>query len=281
MPVSSKQKTNGQLSFGYWWVSNRLLIKKILLWLFIAFDAFLIGLSVYFIVSFSLEKPLTWVFTPIRYAQPPQALEVLETKVLSTGINRYDLIARVKNPNAAIAVASFDYRFKSGTFVGEFRRSFILPNEEKFLVELGVESQTAPNLAEIEIAANIRWLRLGKILPPGGYDDFRENHLNFEIKDKVFTSAAELKVSEKIPINKSSFTITNQTAYSYYEVGLFIGLYNYEKLVAINYLKFNNFLAGESRQVDLNWLQNLPRVSEIKVEPEVNIFDEEAYIRPL
>jgi len=280
MPMSSKQKTNGQLSFGYWWVSNRLLIKKILLWLFIAFDAFLIGSSVYFIVSFSLEKPLTWGFSPIRYAQQPQALEVLETKVLSTGINRYDLIARVKNPNAAIAVASFDYRFKSGTFVGEFRRSFILPNEEKFLVELGVESPTAPNLAEIEIA-NIRWLRLGKILPTGEYDSFRENHLNFEIKNKVFTSAAELKVSEKIPINKSSFTVTNQTAYSYYEVGLFIGLYNYEKLAAVNYLKLNNFLAGESRQVDLNWLQNLPHVSEIKVEPEVDIFNEEAYIRPL
>lgn len=280
MPMPEKQKTNAQLKFGYWWISNRLLFKKILLWLFIVFDVFLVGLPAYFIVITSLEKPLVVDFPVVHQPNPPQMLEVLETNVLPSGANRYDLTAKIKNPNIAIAAASFDYRFKSGIFSGEFRRGFILPNEEKSLVELGVESKTAPDLAEIEIA-NIRWLRLGKIMPPGEYENFRENHLNFEIKNKIFTSAAELKIGEKIPISKSTFTIVNQTAYSYYEVGLIVGLYNYEKLVAINYIGLNNFLAGESRQVDLNWLQNLPRVTEIKVEPVVSILDEEAYISPI
>jgi hypothetical protein len=280
MLTTDKKAPNGKLNLSYWLVSHRLLVKKIFLGLFIAFDVFLVGVNIYGLVKIFLEKPLVWQETTIRRSQPPQMLEVLETQVLSLNKNRYNLVARLKNPNAAIAVASFDYRFKSGTFVGEFRQSFILPAEEKFLVETGVESQTALNLAEIEIT-NIRWLRLSKIMPYQEYETFRQNRFDFEIKDKIFTPAVELRISEKIPISKSRFTIINQSAYSYYDVGLVVGLYHSGKLVGINYVKLANFLSGQSRQVDLNWLQILPAQADIQVEPEVNILDEEVYIKPI
>lgn len=280
MSFSKKQKVNSQLNLAYWWVSHQLLIKKILLGLFIAFDVILIIFAVYGLIKIFSEKPLVWQDTAIHFSQPPQALEILETEVLSLGNNRYDLVARIRNPNANFTVLSFDYQFVGSNFASAKKQSFVLPNEEKFIAELRVKSDAPLDFASLEIS-NVRWLRISKVVPLQDYEIFRQNRLNIEIKDKIFTPAVHLQISGGLPLSKSSFTIINQTAYSYYDVGIFVTLYQNEKLIGVNYLKIDNFLSGQTRPIELNWLQILPTRVEIQVEPEVNIFDEETYIRPL
>lgn len=275
-----ENKSDSQLNLAYWLVGQKIIFKKILLGLFIAFDIFFIGWSFYGLVKIFLEKPFVWQQVAINFPPPPQNLEVNEIIVLSLGKNHYDLIAKIHNPNDKITATYFDYQFTDSNFTGKLMPGFILPNEEKEIVELGIESETpltAPNLEFF----NIKWLRIGKVMPTQEYEDFKQSHLNLEIKDKVFVPASESDISQKIPVSKSAFTIANNTAYSYYNLGLLVTLYSNGNLVGANYYSLNNFLSGETRKVDLNWTQVLSRNIEIRVEPEVNIFNENAYIRPL
>jgi len=75
------------------------------------------------------------------------------------------------------------------------------------------------------------------------------------------------------------FKITNQTAYAYYEAPLQILLYSGSELVGVQTYSVNNFLAGEKRNVNLSWPGGLQTVSRTEVKPNINILDDDVYLK--
>ena len=79
---------------------------------------------------------------------------------------------------------------------------------------------------------------------------------------------------------RSVFSLSNDTAFSYYDVGLFVLLKRGSAIVGVNKTTLSTLNSGEETDVTVNWFGTLPSVSQVEVIPELNIFDLGVY-KPL
>jgi len=275
--------SEGQLKFASWYVSHKLLLKKI-------FIGFLIGLNVifwgyglyglvihYFIEGPRLDQALRELgrspdLAAIRALIEPQSLEIGTVSILSGGKGKYDLSAKVSNQNPAWRT-EFDYNFVADGKALPVRHGFILPNEEKLLINLGAESTARIRSASIEIS-NLRWSRVDAH-EISDYEAWSSERLNFVFENVKFSPAV---ITDGITVSRVTFNARNLTAYSFWDVGFYIFLYRGSSLVTINYITLEEFISGQTRQVEVSWFESLPTVTQVKVVPEVNIFDPKVYM---
>jgi len=264
-----------ELKFGYFFVKHKLLFKKIFFALFIIFDIYLIGYAGYgYIKYYFIEQNSPSVFTDFKIKQhPPSKIKVLNSQVIFLGKQRYDLFSLVNNQNSDWVI-NFDYYFIFPGGQTDAKKGFILPNETKFLSELGFKSSRRPRQISLHIE-NMSWKRLNKHQIPD-YNDFYKKHLNFKISNIEFHSAQELALDT---ISRVNFNIKNNTAYSYWNVGLYVVLYRGSKIVGINHLILDKFLSGEEKDVDVAFYEKLPLVNKVKVVPDLNILDQNVYMK--
>jgi hypothetical protein len=101
--------------------------------------------------------------------------------------------------------------------------------------------------------------------------------MRFEIADSKFTptSGNEVGVTGRI-----SFSISNQTAFGYWSVPLQVLLKRGNSVIGVSSTSVERLDAGETRNIDLSWLQPVPTVTEVVVVPVLNIFDSAGYMPP-
>jgi len=272
--IPTSRLTDKQLKLSYWYVTNKLLLRKIFL-------AFLVILSVvlwlyvfYGLVSFMMDyqriqqQTNELLFSSASTANgvestKPVPLAIGEIQVLAGEGDSYDLFSEIGNSNAGW-LATFDYIFKSGTSTKAIRRGFVMPGEQKILVDLSNIESTG----QLEIS-NLKWERIA------GFDKIKNERSRFTVEGEEFVSSA--KTGDP---NRVKFNISNGSPYSYWDVGLVIGLYSSGNLVSINYLPLRQFMSGENRAIQMNWLQNISAVDSIMVWPETNFLDPKNIMQP-
>lgn len=281
-PPSNFEKFSEQeLKAASWYVSHKLLLKKILIGFLIAVSAGLLGYGLYGLVNYyfiegpAFEANINALIgsgggTPA--SSEPQSAQIGSATILSPGQGKYDLVAKINNPNQDWRL-EFDYHFVLDGKVLATKSGFILPGEEKFLIDLGVEAASKPRSAEAEID-NLRWQRIDLHEIPD-YAAWRDERLNFVFEDVKFSPAV---VSGKITTSRASFTAKNMSAYGFWDVGFYILLYRGSSLAGITYVTLQEFASGQTRQVEVSWFEPLSSVTQVKIIPEVNIFDPQVYI---
>ncbi len=204
-----------------------------------------------------------------------QDLKYYNVKVLKQEKGKYDFVVKIKNPNKKYyAYFQYDFSINNKT-IGPFN-GFIYPQEEKYLVALKVELPTTPRQAKF-VLEEVKWKRIN----PHNYRDwpnFYHSHFDFIVKDKKFTPAKISGLSEKIPINNIEFSITNNTAYNYWNVNLVILLLSRNKIVGVDKYNLYNFVSGENRYVQISWPGRIGYVDDIKIIPEVDIINKNVYM---
>ena len=98
--------------------------------------------------------------------------------------------------------------------------------------------------------------------------------------NQQFTPAAANTVSEKVPLNSLTFSISNNSAYSYYEVPLNIALTDNGNIVYIDQYSASNLLSNQSQNVKITWPGDFESVTGISITPDINILDQGAYQQP-
>lgn len=279
-----KGLTERQLKLAYWYVSHKLLLKRILIvFLFLLCITFwgygIYGLVNYFFIEgpefTKMQKEFVRpqiAFEVFRVKNQPQNFAILGSYVFPSGKDKYVFAAKILNPNPNWW-AEFKYKF---TFDGEEtspKGGFILPGEEKFLSELAVESKKKPREPRLEIF-QIKWQRLDRHKIPD-YASWSTGRLNFEFTEVKFLPAV---IRDRVPISKVTFSVANKTAYSFWDVGFYILLYRGTSLAGINYITLEQFLSGEKREVEVSWFEVMPTITRVQVLPEVNIFDPAVYM---
>ncbi len=275
--------SEGRLKFASWYVSHKLLLKKI-------FIGFLIGLNVifwgyglyglvnhYFIEGPALDQALRELsrsadLAAIRARIEPQSFEIGTVSVLSGGKGKYDLSVKVSNPNPAWR-AEFDYYFVADGQVQKTKQGFLLPNDEKFLINLGVESTARIRNANLEIS-NLRWQRVDAH-EISDYETWSRERLNFVFENVKFSPAV---ITDSLTVSRVTFNAKNLSAYSFWDVGFYIFLYRGSSVATINYITLEEFISGQTRQVEVSWFEPLSAITQVKVVPEVNIFDPKIYM---
>lgn len=215
-------------------------------------------------------------FSGLRQHNEPSPVSISQIAVIPAGQGRYDLVATVKNSNEKWAVYSFTYHFSGSNLVTEKKKGFILPGEEKFLVDLGVESKSRPVNLNLNITG-LEWRRIDAH-EIANYNNFYNERLGFKIDNIKFYPAATSGLGDKLPVSAATFDVYNATAYNYWQVGFYVALYRGGSLTAINYITASQFRSGDKASLEVRWFEPISSVSQIVVEPEVNILNPAVYM---
>lgn len=277
--------TGQEMKYSFWYVRHRLFLHRLLIGVLIAVAAgtalfSLYSLGTYLIFglqkSSEVDQGLTTFtnYTELQKRFAPESLQVLSTTLFSGGVGKYDMVAEVANPNSRFVVR-FDYYFTySGGQTAKQTTTF-LPGEERPVAVLGVSGDVFPSNASLVIE-NIAWQRLSNhdYLDPAA---FQSERLNFIVSNFEFLSDFDPAGANASTVH---FLLTNQSAYSYKSARFYVGLYLDQSLVGVLPLTLDGFKAGESRLVDLRSFGSNLNVSNVKIFPLVNVYDQSLYLPP-
>ncbi len=285
-----------ELKFGYWFVTHKLLLRKILIIFLIVWSVGFLGYAIYGLISelviygqsFDLAvqslNQSQVNFNAYKVKNRVSNLQISNLNIIPSGQGKYDFVAKIKNPNSIWTVESFDYQFVTGIDEidltkdrsrpnpDRLKHGFILPGEEKYLIDLSVKSKTAITGASLNLT-NLKWRRVPN------FASIAKEKFNFAISNVKFVPASAVPISGKLAVSQVSFSATNKSAYSFWNVGFYIILFNGPTISGANYLSLDQFLSGQTRSLQVNWFQNLPNITQVQVVPEVNILDSSVYMQ--
>lgn len=272
--------------FSSWYVNHRERLKKIGYGIFIAFDVVLLLFVAWtffdtYVLSFAAERRAVAEVVLLgqddlnAYTQANAANDLTNDSVTVIGIGdgKYDLVSTITNPNTQWWVEA-TYTFTSGSDELATGSLFLLPGDEKPAIAFQVESETVPRNVEMELS-EIMWHRVD-VHEVGDYDVWFTDHQNFILEDVRWSTDDSLED----PIGRVQFEVSNDTAFSYYDVVFYVLLKRGGRIVGVNQTSLQSFDSFETQDVSLSWFGTLPAVSSVDVIPEVAIFDVEVY-KPL
>jgi hypothetical protein len=155
-----------QLSAAYWFVTNKTLIKNILIVFLIVSNIGLISLDLYLVINNLVTGDRNYQailsnlinpnpdLTALRQNKLPVAFQIRNLKTLANS-QGFDITADLNNPNAKWA-ATFNYQFKVGDKLTPIKSGFIFPSEKKMIFSLSIENG---NLASEAVISNIKWTK--------------------------------------------------------------------------------------------------------------------------
>lgn len=276
-----EELSEGQLSFGYWFVTHRAGLKKVGIGFIIAFIVLTFGYSIfalgrYYIFQYSeYQNALATAgqdyinLVGIRELNRIEPIEIISRHVIAAGTGKIDIAVRVRNPNTKWGLRGVDYQFSIGGTFYETQTGFLLPGEEKYFVALNVDgvSTGTPQV----FFENHDWWRVTK------FEEWGPERINFEIENKQFVSSRQSELSGQLPVSQLSANFVNPTAYNYDEILIQFALLSGNRLVGINQIKLRDIRSGEARPIVGRWTTQLPSVSGSEIIATVNILDETVY----
>lgn len=187
----------------------------------------------------------------------------------------YDFVGRVKNPNNNFFVF-INYCFLDGDKELACSSANILPNEDKYLAIFSVDLDS--RLSNLKfIIKNTNWQRVDA-KKYGDWDSYFKERSNFTVSNNKFDSNSSGGIDSSSN-NNLSFSIRNNSPYNYWEVPLLIVLFNYDSVVGVNRYTVREFMSLDEKKVNLSWSNSISSSDRIEVIPEVNVLDDNNYIK--
>ncbi len=198
-------------------------------------------------------------------------IEVIEKHFIPAGGGRYDVMAKIRNPNSEYGVPELEYKLvllgQDGKIISEKAQTgFVLPGQKKYFLAFNLDPSEKPAAADIKISS-FKWSRFHEYKGP-----------DVSIYQKEFnlvsggTGFAQLKGKIR---NQSGFDFRNIAVKAILRDGS-------DSPIAVNETSFNDVREGEEREFTLNWSHSFPidPVSvKIEVESDVDVFHIENFMR--
>ncbi|OGH71743.1 MAG: hypothetical protein A2921_00060 [Candidatus Magasanikbacteria bacterium RIFCSPLOWO2_01_FULL_43_20b] len=277
--------SNRELKLGVWYLKHKLLLQKIGLRLLIVWCVVTVGYSFgYWLYYFSYgyfqdqkmagnlarEIPNHAVVNALFNAKD---LQVGRIEVYNSVSELFDFTAQVKNPNSR-NTARVTYKFVYNGGETALAQTMLLPMSERPIVYFGQKSDIYPTAPRLVIE-KVEWKRVGAEEVPD-IGAFLAERLNFTMENFVFTKASQITGTLNHQIE---FDLFNDSAYGYWEPKFYVELIDGVQTVGTIYLVVPKFKAGEMRHIDLRSLVDTLDVSEVKIWPAFNPFDQAAYLK--
>ncbi len=285
--LEEEQDFKKQYKWSRWWVTHRDALRRLGIVLFIVFDSLLllfVGWTFFDAFALSYEEEQRSVAEMVAYGQSDlhaysvvsaaRDLLVEDTRIFSIGSGRYDFYTTITNQNQNWW-ATFDYRFVTDSGEPESYQGFILPGEEKPIVQLAFDSEDPITDAQL-VVENLKWIRLDKH-DIKDYESWYANRMDVEISGQAFTK--EEGFDGKI-VGRSSFSAKNNTGFSYYDPKFYILLKRGSAVVGVNRTTISSFDASKTVDIDVNWFGVLPSSNKVEIIPEIHLLDPSAYKDP-
>lgn len=284
--LEAEKEYQKQYRFSRWWIEHRDRLRRLAVLAFAVVDGIVLFVAGWpfvdaYLVSYADETRAVLemaaygqadlhAYTVANAAQP---LREGGVSVLPSAEGKYDLYAVVTNPNDDWW-AEFSYAFSTSAGEVSAARAYVLPGAEMPLVAYGVASAVSPRSTSLSMT-DIVWHRVDHHVT-GAFDAWISDRLNFEISEATF---APIDLDGK-PVSRAAFTVTNATAYGYYEPVFLIRLLRGSTVVGVTATTLSDIDAGETSEVAVNWIGTVPSANKVEVVAVVNPFDIDAY-KPL
>lgn len=197
-------------------------------------------------------------------------LAVEEKAFVYGGQGRYDVMAKIRNPNKIYGSPDFQYEFaikdSAGNILSQKKgSSFILPMETKYIIENNLETQLIPQAVEIKII-NPRW----------------EEFLSFQEKPilSIYHKNYRL-ISSGTGFSEVYGLLRNESPFDFNSIKIKILLRDSrDELVALNTTEMKTVNSREERDFKLIWPYSFPgEVQKIEIEPEADIYNTQNFIK--
>jgi hypothetical protein len=269
-----------KMIFGLWLSEHRAKIIKIIIISLISISIFFFTYSTYYFIIYFLNNQSEKADNSAINSQVSSPRKVVNDLAIGTpqvfqSGSSYDFVVSIKNPNDKFS-ARFEYCFTSNGKNLKCDNNFILPAEEKYVFNLGQRIVDAPTLT-FQIK-NIAWQRIDAHKIPN-WNNFASERLNLSLDGISLVLADKTAAVEKVSLDSLEFSVTNQSAYGYYEFPLNISFYRGDELIGINRYIVKNFFPNERQTVRLSWLGSLSNVSRTEIRPEVDLLNDNVYLK--
>ncbi len=199
-------------------------------------------------------------------------LKVVEKEIVPGEAGKYDALAQITNPNSQLGAARFDYSFNfldgSGKIVAKSAGSnFILPGQTKYVLAFNLSPEAIPKSLDFEISS-FEWSKFSEYQEP----DIAIYSRKFNLAGGGETGFAKLQAKMR-----------NQSGYDFRQITDKAVIRNGNgDPVAINQTGFNDVRMNEEREINFSWnstFQIDPVSARIEIEPEVNVFESDNYMK--
>ena len=209
-------------------------------------------------------------YTGIHARFGAQPIQVLNTYTVNSRTDKSDVVAELVNPNARFLV-TFDYYFVVGDQKTPVQKGFLLPGESRPVAALGL-TETAIGSPSI-VLENIGYDRISN-RQTTDLASWQAYRLNFQVSDFSFVKSLAQAGGNADAIQ---FKLTNGSPYSYVNVDFYVGLLQNSQMIGIVPLHIDGIDSLETKEIDLrNFVPNL-NISDIKIFPIINIYDDGVY----
>lgn len=276
--------SNNSIKWAQFYLNNKILFRKIIISILAAWSVLSIMFALfyfgkYFFFDYNIDKTNidqminTQISKEIIQRNKPQDLQFGDKYVFPSSNGKYDYATQIYNPNKNwMAAISYNFSLEDGTT--DTKITTISPNENRFLIEFGVDSPNfVPQNTQLNII-DISWSRIDahKIFDPLSYTAER---LNFSLENLEFSQFGETTGSSGKLL---SFDITNNTLFGYKESNFIIILKQNETIVGFLPLYINNFVGLSKQNISFSLFNNYLEVDSLEVQPVINIFDKNVYL---
>jgi len=273
MNLEDEQNSSRYYKIVYFFVANQIVFKRLGVVLLI-----LVNIAIWWIAGTGLvtylasikdynemldrlvEHQIDWQVYRLQNQQ--EDLRTISVQAVRAGSNKYDLVASVYNPNSKWHAAEVTYAFVVDDYVLDWQTDFVLPGKEKYLFDFNYFSNSFPENVSLKIGS-IKWQRVNDPTCLNVLDSLK-------IENAVLSSVSG--------VQEVNFIVKNNGAYSFWQMGWQIVLYQGNIPIGANYVISSNLRAGEEREVSATWTENLGFSARVDVLPDVNVFDETNYI---
>jgi hypothetical protein len=172
--------------------------------------------------------------------EPKEDLIILSQSFIPTLENNFDLVAKIKNSNNKWAVESFTYIFNlydnaNQLINSQQGKSYILPQETKYIIEQKVSSQKSISKIELKLS-NISWTKLTQT-----------SDLGLRVKN------TEYQILED-GSNLLAGTVENKSSYDLDTIEVIGVLFNENNdIIAVGKTSMNTVLRNENRGFEIFW----------------------------
>ncbi len=200
-------------------------------------------------------------------------LKVLETTLIKSGTDRYDIAVKVDNPNSEWGASPLEYSIalvdKAGKVINSSisTNDFILPGETKYLMAFNLLAVQKPAKAVLTVTY-AEWIKVQNYEAPAfktetvSYKDVKEAGISARLKGKV----------------------TNRTTFTFNNISIGILLKDKSgKVIGLNHSSVETLTPGEGRDFIVTFPQELPGVtsSGISYLTDVDVFKTDTFVQTM
>jgi len=276
--------SNRKLKMGQWYITHKELLRKILIGVLIVWDVVTISVGLfvwgkYLIYDYPRDEQMAadigqknLVSRAQIQAHLPQELNFGALQTWRGRGTTYDFGIEVTNLNEKwVAQVSFAIDYGSGQT--DDQSEIILPGQTRMFGVFGIEPTGGVGSGRM-VLKNIDWERIPTRDVPYPID-YIARRVQFDVSNVDFVAA---RAEENTPTNRISFDITNTSLFNYWDVP-FVAIYrDGARITGIAPVSVDNFLAGETRSIEVASFVTGLRVERVELQPVLNVFDDSVYL---